>query len=326
MENRRNFLKKSALGTLGVSTVMSCDTLNKTSSEAVFPRIISTWNHGLDANKKAWEVLKNGQGGLSAVEEGVKVTEADPNVRSVGLGGYPDREGIVTLDACIMDKNSNCGSVSYLQNIKHPISVARHVMEDTPHVMLSGSGALDFAISKGFKQENLLTEASKNDWIKWKEKSDYKPIINIENHDTISMLLIDENRDLYGACTTSGAAWKMHGRVGDSPIIGAGLFLDNEVGAAAATGLGEAIIKTSGSAMVVELMRQGHSPLEACKTIVDRISKIHMNSPEREYLQVGFIALNKNGEYAGYSLRKGFNFSLQDEINKDLLIDAKFQI
>ena len=326
MENRRNFLKKSALGTLGVSTVMSCSKSNKTSSKPVFPRIISTWNHGLDANKKAWEVLKNGQGGLSAVEEGVKVTEADPNVRSVGLGGYPDREGIVTLDACIMDKDSNCGSVSYLQNIKHPISVARHVMEDTPHVMLSGSGALDFAISKGFKQENLLTEASKNDWIKWKEKSDYKPVINIENHDTISMLLIDENRDLYGACTTSGAAWKMHGRVGDSPIIGAGLFLDNEVGAAAATGLGEAIIKTSGSAMVVELMRQGQSPLEACKTIVDRISKIHMNSPEWEYLQVGFIALNKNGEYAGYSLRKGFNFSLQDEINKDLLIDAKFQI
>ena len=326
MENRRNFLKKSALGTLGVSTAMSCNKINKTNSKTVFPRIISTWNHGLDANKKAWEVLKNGQGGLSAVEEGVKVTEADPNVRSVGLGGYPDREGIVTLDACIMDKDSNCGSVSYLQNIKHPISVARHVMEDTPHVMLSGSGALDFAISKGFEQENLLTEASKNDWIKWKEKSDYKPVINIENHDTISLLLIDENRDLYGACTTSGAAWKMHGRVGDSPIIGAGLFLDNEVGAAAATGLGEAIIKTSGSAMVVELMRQGHSPLEACKTIVDRISKIHMNSPEWEYLQVGFIALNKNGEYAGYSLRKGFNFSLQDEINKDLLIDAKFQI
>lgn len=326
MENRRNFLKKSALGTLGVSTAMSCNKINKTNSKTVFPRIISTWNHGLDANKKAWEVLKNGQGGLSAVEEGVKVTEADPNVRSVGLGGYPDREGIVTLDACIMDKDSNCGSVSYLQNIKHPISVARHVMEDTPHVMLSGSGALDFAISKGFKQENLLTEASKNDWIKWKDKSDYKPIINIENHDTISMLLIDQNRDLYGACTTSGAAWKMHGRVGDSPIIGAGLFLDNEVGAAAATGLGEAIIKTSGSAMVVELMRQGHSPLEACKIIVDRISKIHMNSPEWEYLQVGFIALNKNGEYAGYSLRKGFNFSLQDEINKDLLIDAKFQI
>ena len=162
-----------------------------------------------------------------------------------------------------MDKNSNCGAVSFLQNIKHPISVAKLVMEKTPHVMLSGKGAFDFAIKNGFETENLLTEESRKDWIKWKEKSDYKPIINIENHDTISMLLRDKHGDLFGACTTSGAAWKMHGRVGDSPIIGAGLFLDNDVGAAAATGLGEAIIKTSGSAMVVELMRQGYSPKEA---------------------------------------------------------------
>ena len=235
MSNRRNFIKKSALGSLGVSSILSCDELNNVNIKKTYPRIISTWNHGLDANKKAWEVLKSGKGGLSAVEEGVKVSEADPKVRSVGLGGYPDRDGIVTLDACIMDKNSNCGSVSFLQNIKHPISVARHVMEDTPHVMLSGKGALEFAISKGFNQENLLTEESRKDWIKWKENSDYKPIINIENHDTISMLLIDETGDLYGACTTSGASWKMHGRVGDSPIIGAGLFLDNEVGAAAGT-------------------------------------------------------------------------------------------
>jgi len=325
MENRRNFLKKSALASFSASSIISCDQELKNIKKEI-PRIISTWNHGLAANNKAWEVLKSGKGGLLAVEEGVKVTEADPNVRSVGLGGYPDRDGIVTLDACIMDKNSNCGSVTYLQNIKHPISVARLVMEDTPHVMLSGKGALDFAVSKGFKQENLLTEQSKKDWITWKEKSDYKPIINIENHDTISMLAIDENGDLYGACTTSGAAWKMHGRVGDSPIIGAGLFLDNEVGAAAATGLGEAIIKTSGSAMVVELMRQGNSPMQACKIIVDRISKLHKKGPEWDYLQVGFIALNKNGEYAGYSLRKGFNFSLCDEKNKDLLIDADYKI
>ena len=326
MSNRRNFIKKSALGSLGVSSILGCDELNNINIKKTYPRIISTWNHGLDANKKAWEVLKSGKGGLSAVEEGVKVSEADPKVRSVGFGGYPDREGIVTLDACIMDKNSNCGSVSFLQNIKHPISVARHVMEDTPHVMLSGKGALEFAISKGFNQENLLTEESRKDWIKWKENSDYKPIINIENHDTISMLLIDETGGLYGACTTSGASWKMHGRVGDSPIIGAGLFLDNEVGAAAATGLGEAIIKTSGSAMVVELMRQGASPLEACKTIVERISKIHKSGPEWEYLQVGFIAINKNGDYAGYSLRKGFNYSLCDNENKDLLIDANYSI
>ena len=326
MDNRRNFIKKTTLGTLGVSSILGCENQSKTIVKPVYPRIISTWNHGLEANQKAWDILKNGQGGLSAVEEGVKVSEADPKIRSVGFGGYPDRDGIVTLDACIMDKNSNCGSVSFLQNIKHPISVARHVMEDTPHVMLSGKGALDFATSKGFVQENLLTDASKKDWIKWKEQSNYKPVINIENHDTISMLLIDDNGDLFGACTTSGAAWKMHGRVGDSPIIGAGLFLDNEVGAAAATGLGEAIIKTSGSAMVVELMRQGYSPMEACKTIVERISKLHKNGPDWDYLQVGFIALNKNGEYAGYSLRKGFNYSLYDEKNKDLLIDAKYEL
>ena len=173
MSNRRNFIKKSALGSLGVSSILSCDELNNVNIKKTYPRIISTWNHGLDANKKAWEVLKSGKGGLSAVEEGVKVSEADPKVRSVGLGGYPDRDGIVTLDACIMDKNSNCGSVSFLQNIKHPISVARHVMEDTPHVMLSGKGALEFAISKGFNQENLLTEESRKDWINWKENSDY---------------------------------------------------------------------------------------------------------------------------------------------------------
>ena len=326
MSNRRNFIKKSALGTLGVSSILSCDETNSANIKKTYPRIISTWNHGLEANQKAWESLKNGNGGLTAVEQGVMVSEADPKIRSVGYGGFPDRDGIVTLDACIMDKNSNCGSVSFLQNIKHPISVARHVMEDTPHVMLSGKGALDFAVSKGFKQEDLLTDESRKAWLKWKENSNYKPVINIENHDTISMLLIDENGDLFGACTTSGAAWKMHGRVGDSPIIGAGLFLDNEVGAAAATGLGEAIIKTSGSAMVVELMRQGYSPLQACKTIVERISKIHKSGPEWDYLQVGFIALNKNGEYAGYSLRKGFNYSLCDEINKDQLIDAKFEI
>jgi N4-(beta-N-acetylglucosaminyl)-L-asparaginase len=225
-----------------------------------------------------------------------------------------------------MDKNSNCGSVSFLQNIKHPISVARLVMEQTPHVMLSGKGALDFAISKGFEQEELLTKESKKDWIKWKEESKYKPVINIENHDTISMLLIDNNGDLFGACTTSGAAWKMHGRVGDSPIIGAGLFLDNEVGAAAATGLGEAVIRTSGSAMVVELMRQGHPPLEACKLIVDRISKIHRSGPDWDYLQVGFIAINKKGEYAGYSLKKGFDYAVCDNENQNSLLKADYSI
>ena len=322
-QNRRNFIKKSLIGGLGATALVGCDNSNGNGS---YPRIISTWEHGLAANQEAWEKLMSGSNGISSIESGVKISEADPSVRSVGYGGLPDREGIVTLDACIMDKYSNCGSVSYLQNIKHPISVARLVMEDTPHVMLSGKGALDFALSKGFKQENLLTDQSKKDWLNWKKKSNYSPVINIENHDTISMLLIDQNRDLFGACTTSGAAWKMHGRVGDSPIIGAGLFLDNEVGAAAATGLGEAVIRTSGSSMVVELMRQGYSPLHACKTIVDRISKIHKSGPDWEYLQVGFIAINKKGEYAGYSLKKGFNYAVCDKENKNLLMDADYFI
>jgi len=289
------------------------------------PRIISTWNHGFEANKVAWKNLSSGNGGLTAVEFGVRVSEDDPNETSVGLGGLPDRTGIVTLDACIMDKNNDCGSVSFLQNIKNPISVARMVMEKTPHIMLSGKGAYDFAIEQGFKSQNLLTKKSKDAWEKWKKSSDYKPVINIENHDTISMLLIDENQDLFGACTTSGAAWKLHGRVGDSPIIGAGLFLDNDIGAAAATGLGEAVIRTSGSAMVVEVMRQGASPLEACKEIVNRISKIHKNRPEWEYLQVGFIAVSKQGEHAGYSLKKGFNYALHDTKNQKM-IDAKYEI
>jgi len=326
MNNRRSFIKKSILGGVGATTLLNCETSKESANISTYPRIISTWNHGVPANQEAWKYLMEGQSGLSAVEAGVKIPEADPKVRSVGYGGYPDREGIVTLDACIMDKNNNCGSVSFLQNIKHPISVAKLVMEETPHIMLSGKGAFDFAVSKGFKKENLLTEASKQDWINWKKKSQYKPVINLENHDTISMLLIDDNGDLFGACTTSGAAWKMHGRVGDSPIIGAGLFLDNEVGAAAATGLGEAVIRTSGSAMVVELMRQGHSPLDACKKIVDRISKIHKSGPDWEYLQVGFIAMNKKGEYAGYSLRKGFNYAICDSSKQNLLLDAKHAI
>jgi len=200
------------------------------------------------------------------------------------------------------------------------------VMEKTPHVMLVGEGAKKFALDEGFKEENLLTEEAKKAYEKWLETSDYKPVINIENNDTISMLALDDKGNLAGACTTSGAAWKMHGRVGDSPIIGAGLFLDNEVGGAAATGLGEAMIKTAGSAMVVELMRQGKSPEDACKEIVERIYKIYKNLPDLEYLQVGFIALNKYGEYGSYCLRPGFNYAIQTDEVANELIDAKFKI
>ena len=210
-----------------------------------------------------------------------------------------------------MDYYGNCGSVVYLKEIKHAISVARMVMEKTPHVMLAGEGAKKFAISMGFKKENLLTEKSKKDWIKWKEDEEYKPIINIENHDTIGMLAIDKDQNISGGCTTSGLAYKMQGRVGDSPIIGSGLFIDNEVGGAVATGLGEEVLKTVGSFLVVELMRQGYSPGEACQIAVDRIVK----KPNSNYknFQVGYIALNKKGETGTFSIPKGFSMTQYDK-------------
>lgn len=335
MSNRRKFIKKAALGSLGLSAsygMAQGGSEEKTPSpvkrgmERNKPLIISTWNHGLPANEMAWKYLQEGKSGIDAIEAGVMIPEGDPEVTTVGYGGFPDREGKVTLDACIMDHQSNCGSVSFLQGIKHPISVAKMVMQDTPHVMLSGQGALQFALSKGFAIENLLTDKADKAWRKWMEASKYKPVINIENHDTISMLLIDKEGNISGGCTTSGAAWKMHGRIGDSPIIGAGLFLDNEVGAAAATGLGEAVIRTAGSAMVVELMRQGKSPHQACKEIVERIYAKHKGHRDMEYLQVGFIALNKNGDYGGYSLRSGFNYAVHDKKGGNRMQDADFKM
>lgn len=335
MSGRRKFIKKATMGTLGLTSVYGLakgdesELKSEIDNKRQFtnkPLIISTWNHGLPANEVAWKYLQKGKSGLDAIEAGVRIPEGDPKVRSVGYGGFPDREGKVTLDACIMDHQSNCGSVSFLQGIKHPISVAKLVLQDTPHVMLTGEGALEFAKSKGFNEENLLTEESKKDWENWLIESKYKPVINMENHDTISMLIIDEKGNLSGGCTTSGAAWKMHGRVGDSPIIGAGLFLDNEVGVAAATGLGEAVIRTAGSAMVVELMRQGKSPGEACKEIVERIYDKHKDHKDLEYLQVGFIAINKKGEHAGYSLRSGFNYAVYDQAKGNRMEDSRFKM
>ena len=198
--SRRKFIKNTVLGSVASGGIgLSFKNLNF--KEFSGPRIISTWNHGFEANKVAWNNLSSGKGGLTSVEYGVRVSEDDPNEMSVGLGGLPDRTGKVTLDACIMDNNNDCGSVSFLENIKNPISVARLVMEKTPHIMLSGKGAYDFAIEQGFKSQNLLTKKAEEAWQKWKKSSDYKPVINIENHDTISMLLIDENQDLFGACT-----------------------------------------------------------------------------------------------------------------------------
>jgi N4-(beta-N-acetylglucosaminyl)-L-asparaginase len=308
MSTRRSFLRRSAL--LSSAASLAGFTNIAQSGAVRQPIVISTWNHGIPANEAAWALLGNGGKAIDAVEAGVKVPEADPAVKSVGYGGYPDRDGRVTLDACIMDEKQQCGSVACLEHIMHPISVARMVMEKTAHVMMVGEGALEFALQNGFIKENLLTEESLGEWkLMMKNAADKKDLINIENHDTIGMLALDANGDLSGACTTSGAATKLHGRVGDSPIIGAGLFVDNAVGAACATGLGEEVIKQAGSAMIVEMMRSGMEPESACREMVRRIVRTNNGSMG---FQVGFLALRKDGEIGAFSINKGFNYAVHD--------------
>ncbi|MDO7612763.1 MAG: N(4)-(beta-N-acetylglucosaminyl)-L-asparaginase [Crocinitomicaceae bacterium] len=286
--------------------------------------VISTWSHGIKANDEAWKVLSDGGKSIDAVEAGVRITEADITNRSVGIGGRPDREGHVTLDACIMDENSKCGSVACLEGIKHPISVARAVMDKTPHVMLVGEGARDFAIEQGFEKYKTPIKEVKKDWKEWKKQNKEllrKPKINHENHDTIGMLALDEFGNISGSCTTSGWAYKMHGRVGDSPIIGAGLFIDNEIGGACATGMGEAIIRIAGSHTVVELMRQGKSPQDACRLAVERIISKH---DDLTGLQCGFIALDVYGRVGSYSVYSGFNYAFQKEDGKNVMVDSEY--
>tara|TARA_R110002020_G_scaffold68309_4_gene179005 strand:+ start:3108 stop:4112 length:1005 start_codon:yes stop_codon:yes gene_type:complete len=311
---RRKFIQNASLSTFGIavgssvfasekklSSIIS-EEIKSENSTASFPLVIATWNVN-NSTAEAWRVLHEGKSALDAVEKGCMIEEANAEGQSVGIGGLPDRDGNVTLDACIMDSKGNYGAVVYLQNIMHPISVARKVMEDTPHVILAGKGAEQFAISEGFKPVDLLTDASKKAWEEWKKTSQYKPIINIENHDTIGMLAIDKNGDISGGCTTSGLAYKMAGRVGDSPIIGSGLFIDNEIGGATATGLGEEVLKTVGSFLIVELMRQGKTPQQACEEAIGRIIK---KSPNFKDFQVGYIAVNKKGETGYYSIHDGF--------------------
>ncbi|MGO1595792.1 MAG: N(4)-(beta-N-acetylglucosaminyl)-L-asparaginase [Sphingobacterium sp.] len=339
MYSRRSFLKKSVFGaaSLGVLTDASGALKLTDQHEAGRrPIVISTWDFGVAANQSAWAILSAGGAALDAVEQGVRVAEADLENPTVGKGGYPDRDGYVTLDACIMDENGNCGAVAALENIAHPISVARLVMEKTPHVMLVGEGAKQFALENGFAEENLLTSTSEKAWQEWLKEKKYQPVINIENqsfnterlpgnkynHDTIGMLALDANGNLSGACTTSGMAFKMRGRVGDSPIIGAGLYVDNEIGGATATGVGEEVIRTVGSFLVVELMRQGYTPKDACREAVMRIIK---KKPEiAKEIQVGFLALNKRGEYGSFALQHGFTFAVCDEQRQDLIEKGDF--
>lgn len=327
MTSRRSFIKQGTLtGILSVGGALSCGkSTAPTAQEVNKPVAISTWDHGLAANDAGWQILSTGGSALDAVEAGVMVTESDPEVKTVGLGGRPDRNGHVTLDACIMNEQGDCGSVAFLQHIKNPIAVARRVMEETPHVMLVGKGALDFALEQGFEEENLLTPDAEAEWKAWlaEQPADTRARINIENHDTIGMLALDEAGNLSGACTTSGAAWKLHGRVGDSPIIGAGLFVDNAVGGACATGWGEAVIRIVGCHLVVEFMRQGHAPEEACRLAVDRVIE---KNPDYREIQVGFLALNKQGAYGSFCIQPGFNYAVYDQAEGNRLLDAESKL
>jgi|UniRef100_UPI004048DC69 N4-(beta-N-acetylglucosaminyl)-L-asparaginase len=322
MSQRRKFIKQSLLGSAllipGLSTLKAeASPIKKIAGTK--PIILSTWNHGVPANADAWAKLKETGSILDAVEAGVRNTELDLENLSVGLQGLPDREGITTLDASIMLGDGSCGSVAFVRQVKHPISLARAVMEKTPHVMLAGEGARQFAIAQGFPmEEEKLSPKAQEEYDKWKVTSQYKPIINVENHDTIGMIGLDASGKLAGSCTTSGLAYKMHGRIGDSPIIGAGLFVDNEVGAATATGLGESIIRICGSFLIVELMRQGRSPQAACEEAVRRLVAKNRNIKD---IQAGFLAINKEGEVGAFAVHPGFNYAQATE-SGNVLIDS----
>ncbi|MBO0948945.1 isoaspartyl peptidase/L-asparaginase family protein [Fibrella forsythiae] len=342
MTSRRTFLRASALLLPPLLTNRALAGSNQVLASK--PVVVSTWDSGVISNKAAWPVLHRGGRALDAVEAAGVAIENDINC-CVGLGGNPDRDGFVTLDACIMDEKANCGSVAFLERIKHPVSVARKVMENSPHVMLVGSGAQQFALANGFTLESgTLSPDAEKTYREWLKKSEYKPVINIENqkpvrgtkghgpfapsffddgtpnHDTMGTIALDAAGNLSGMCTTSGMAFKLRGRLGDSPLIGAGLFVDGDIGAVTCSGQGEEVIRMAGSHTVVELMRQGLTPAEACKRAIERIVK---RDPEKaKTFQVGFIALNKAGDVGAYAVQPGFSYTLTNAEQNGVLIKS----
>jgi len=289
----------------------ACATADRQSAGG--PIVVATWDNR-EAAAAAWAVLRSGGYALDAAEAAARVPEADPEDHSVGLGGHPDRDGHVTLDACVMDEHHRCGSVGALEGFLHPVTVARRVMELTPHVMLVGEGAREFALAQGLEQAELLTPEAEANWHKWMETADYAPAINSErrdrprgqadDHDTIGVLALDADGRLCGACTTSGLAYKMRGRVGDSPILGAGLFVDAEAGAAVATGHGEEVMRVAGASAAVEAMRYGQSAQDAARAVVERIGRVTPSDPEA--IQIGVLALGPDGTVGAMGLQPGF--------------------
>ena len=336
MNERRRFLQSGLMSAAALAlpagvaagTRIAADT-GKSPVAAGRPRIVSTWDFGVGANQAAWRKLQAGGSALDAVEAGARWAEADLCNASVGHCGNPDRDGVLALDASIMDGDGRCGAVAAIEDIAHPVSVARAVMEKTPHVLLVGEGAQQFAVQQGFEKTRLITPEAEQRWREWLENADYTPRANSEldklpgnrqNHDTLGILALGTDGRLAGACTTSGMAWKIHGRVGDSPLIGAGLYVDNEVGAATATGVGEEMIRNAASFLVVELMRQGRSPLEACQEAIARV--VRKRPASSKGWQVAFLAMNKDGEAGGFGLYKGFVYAVCDARKQDALLEA----
>ncbi len=313
---RRTFIQNTALASTGIATgaaVLSCkdegdgkEISAKAEKKAFIkpsPIAVCTWGFS-DATQRAGELLDQGIPALDAVIAGVAIEEENLDNTTVGIGATPDREGKVSLDACVMNSDGNCGAVLAVQNIVNVAALARKVMEETPHVILTGEGAEEFAYTQGFTKTNLLTADREAEWKKWLKTSDYSPEINIENHDTIGMLAIDSEGNIAGACTTSGLGYKMKGRVGDSAIIGSGLFIDNEVGGAVATGMGEEVLKTVGSFLIVELMRNGKTPQEACEEAIKRITS---KNPNYKNFQIAYVAIHKSGAIGSYSIHEDFS-------------------
>ena len=313
MSSRRAFLRQSAA--LGAATLpVSCalTVARPGAGRPTAPAVLATWDNRAAA-EAAWTVLRARGAALDAAEQGARIPEADPADRSVGRGGRPDQSGRVTVDACVMDHRHRCGAVAALEDILHPVSVARRVMEATPHVLLVGEGAREFALAQGFERADLLTDESEREWRAWLDSREARPGINIErrlpveeDHDTIGLLALDGSGHLAGACTTSGWAYKLRGRVGDSPIIGAGLYVDGEVGAATATGHGEEMVRVVAAHSVVEAMRHGATPADACRATVARVRRV-TPSDESE-IQAALLAMSATGQVGGFALQPGFVF------------------
>lgn len=323
--SRRTFLGSAALATTGglMGGVMSEQSLADAGREEHRPLFVSTWAFGKPANDRALQVAQKGGSTLDAIEQGIWVAEEDADNASVGLGGAPNAAGVVQLDACILwGPGHKAGSVAALEGFLHPISVARRVMEKTRHVMLAGDGARDFALEQGFRTVELLTEQRRTEWREWHEKqAAQRRERPADNHDTITLLALDRDGNLGGGCSTSGLAYKLPGRVGDSPILGGGLYVDNEVGAAGATGIGENIMRYCGSFLVVEYMRQGASPEEACLETIRRIAR---QEPEGADLSIHFVALDKQGRYGAAGTSQSFPYSVTTVDRSEVLAGAVF--